>query len=174
MNFIKTKINGFVEINNITYDDERGYLFKFFDNCINSFIDNKSIKQINFSSNFKKGTIRGLHYQNIPMEEFKIITCISGKVFDVCIDLRRDSSSYMEWEFIILDSQKKNSLIIPEGCAHGFQTLEDNSQLLYAHTGDYAKEYENGIRFDDDQINIKWPLDVTCVSTRDLNLKYFR
>jgi dTDP-4-dehydrorhamnose 3,5-epimerase len=129
----------------------------------------KNIKQINHSLTLKKGSIRGIHFQYPPKSEIKIIKCLRGSVFDVMIDLRSGSDTFLNWHGEILSAANQRVAIIPEGFAHGFQTLEENTELLYLHTEFYSPENESGIRFDDSMINISWPLEVTEISEKDRN-----
>jgi dTDP-4-dehydrorhamnose 3,5-epimerase len=127
----------------------------------------KSIKQINHSLTLKKGAVRGMHFQFPPKSEIKIVRCLQGSVFDVMIDLRSGSDTFLGWHGEILSVKNQRMTVIPEGFAHGFQTLEENSELLYLHTEFYSPKHESGIRFDDSMINISWPLEVTDVSEKD-------
>jgi dTDP-4-dehydrorhamnose 3,5-epimerase len=172
--FIQKKLHGMFEIDLDIYSDDRGYLLKLLNSEFLNFTDNKKINQVNLSLTNKKHTIRGLHFQKKPYDEYKLVSCLIGKVFDVVIDLRKDSKTYLQWDYVELDSTKKNLVIIPEGCAHGFQTLEESSQLIYFHTNDYKSEFEDGVRFDDPLININWPYEPSNISTRDLGFKNIR
>jgi dTDP-4-dehydrorhamnose 3,5-epimerase len=104
--------------------------------------------------------------------ETKIVRCIRGKVFDVVVDLRHNSDTFFNWYGIELSSENNRAIVIPEGCAHGFQTLENNSDLLYLHTASYTSSLERGIRFDDPLISIKWPLPPLNLSDRDLSFNF--
>ena len=132
------------------------------------------IVQINHTYTAKKGTIRGMHFQKKPFEEKKIVSCIRGSIFDVAIDLRKNSSTYLSWYGLELSSDNKLMLNIPEGFAHGFQALKANSELIYLHSQNWVKKSEAGIRFDDPYLNIKWPLKPKCISSRDLSLPYLK
>lgn len=153
-------------------EDERGSFFRSY--CKSTFeqISQKEFVQMNHSTNLKKGTLRGLHYQEKPYQEQKIIRCISGKIQDVFVDLRQNSSSFLKYSFYILDAKDPKILFLPEGIAHGFVTLEDNSQLVYQHSEVYNPNAENGIRFDDPKIAINWMEKPVMVSNRDLNHFY--
>lgn len=128
---------------------------------------NKPIVQVNRSITKTVGTIRGMHYQIPPSAETKIIRCIRGKIFDVIIDLRSSSPTFLHWHGVELSADNVLMMYVPEGCAHGFQTLEPDSELLYFHTATYNPEYERAVRFDDPKVNIQWPLSVSEVSERD-------
>ena len=128
----------------------------------------KEIVQINRSITKKKGTLRGLHYQKSPALEGKMVRCTRGRVYDVAIDLREGSATFLQHFSIELDGAGGQALMIPEGFAHGFQTLEDDCEMLYLHTAAYAKEHEGGLRYDDPPLQIIWPLAVTSISPRDM------
>lgn len=129
----------------------------------------KKLVQINYSFTKKVGVVRGMHYQNPPMAEVKMVKCMRGSVYDVIIDLRKGSDTIFKWKGEILSSENRRMIYIPEGFAHGFQTLEKNCELLYFHTEFYSPDYEEAIRFDDPRVGIKWPLDVTEISEKDKN-----
>ena len=130
----------------------------------------KGIVQINHSVTNQKGTIRGMHFQYAPKAEIKMVKCLGGAVFDVIVDLRKLSSTFGKWHGEILSSDNMKMMYIPEGFAHGFQTLEQNSELLYLHTEYYSPEYEGGVRFDDPDLAIDWPLPPAVISERDRSL----
>ncbi len=132
----------------------------------------RPIVQINQSLTHQIGAIRGLHFQRPPHAEMKIVRCLSGRVWDVAVDLRRGSSTYLRWHAEELSPHNLRMMIIPEGCAHGFQVLEAASELLYLHTAAYAPEAESGVRFDDPSVAISWPLPPTVVSDRDQRLPF--
>jgi dTDP-4-dehydrorhamnose 3,5-epimerase len=127
----------------------------------------KSIKQINHSVTSKKGSIRGLHYQIPPYSEIKIVNCIKGEIYDVAIDLRPDSSTFLKWHAEVLSDKNMCSLLIPEGFAHGFQTLTNDCEIIYVHSEAYSPSHERGIRFDDPMIKVHWPLPIYDCSERD-------
>jgi len=127
----------------------------------------KPIVQINHSLTRKKGAIRGMHFQYPPEAEIKIVKCVAGSVYDVIVDLRRNSQTFRKWHGEVLSAENMKMTYIPEGCAHGFQVLETDSELLYFHTRFYNPECEGGVRFDDPIFNISWPLEVTEMSVRD-------
>jgi dTDP-4-dehydrorhamnose 3,5-epimerase len=128
-----------------------------------------SIKQVNLSRNKQKGTLRGLHFQKHPSTESKVVNCIAGKIFDVMVDLRPDSNFFGCWQSVIL-APKQNAVVIPQGVAHGFQTLADDCVVQYLHSGEYAADLNAGLKFDDPSINISWPQNVSVISERDRNL----
>ncbi len=152
--------------------DERGFFARLF--CANDLKIagwTKPIQQINFSKTKYKGSIRGMHFQNDPFAEMKMVTCLHGSVFDVAIDLRPDSETFLHWHGEILSLDNKRSLIIPEGFAHGFQALDDDCELLYFHSEPYDQLSEGGILFNDKKIDIAWPIEITEVSKRDISHK---
>ena len=163
-------IPGAYEILLNPFADERGFFSRVF--CAQEFQEigfQTAIVQINHSLNRIAGTVRGMHFQQTPFAEAKIIRCLRGKVFDVIVDLRAGSPGFLKWQSIELTPEKYNMILIPEGCAHGFQTLEDNTELLYLHTSFYKPESEAALRYDDPMIGIKWPLEPVQVSERDKN-----
>ncbi|MCX7724119.1 MAG: dTDP-4-dehydrorhamnose 3,5-epimerase family protein [Thermodesulfovibrio sp.] len=152
----------------IPFEDKRGIFQKLF--CGNSFKEFgwlKPIMQVNLSLNRKKGTVRGMHYQRPPYIEMKLIICLRGAIWDVALDLRKGSSSFLKWHAVELSENQPQGLLIPEGFAHGFQTLTDNVEILYIHSAPYMPEYEGGINPLDPRINIKWPLKIIEISDRD-------
>ena len=170
-----TGIEGVFEIETEYFTDQRGSFTNFFrqsDEFFKSLWGNNEIKQVNFSHNDNKGTLRGLHYQMSPNAEKKIVRCLKGRVWDVAVDLRRESSTYLSWHCVELSPKSSNAILIPEGCAHGFQVLEDNSDLLYLHSGLWVKESEAGIRWDDPLLSISWPIKAMNLSKKDQNLPY--
>ena len=126
-----------------------------------------SIAQANLSASSKSGTIRGLHFQHPPHEEAKLVTCIKGAIFDVAVDLRKDSPRFLRWHAVNLDGTGRQSLLVPPGFAHGFQTLTDEVEILYLHSAPYAPESEGGLNPFDPAVGIEWPLPVTEISDRD-------
>lgn len=153
--------------------DNRGIFRKLF--CAEEFFRvgiNKPIVQINHSTTRTKGTVRGLHFQYPPHAETRIISCLKGAVFDVAVDLRKGSKTFLSWHGEKLSSENRKSLIIPEGFAHGFQTLTDDCELIYFHTGVYVPESEGGFNVEDKRIAVDWQLPVNCLSERDKNLPF--
>ena len=122
---------------------------------------------MNHSTTRDVGAIRGLHYQKPPHAEMKIVRCLKGRVFDVAVDLRYDSPTFLRWHGVELSPESNLAYLIPEGCAHGFQVLEENSQLLYLHTAYYTPKSEVAVRFDDPRISVNWPLTPTNISAKD-------
>ena len=175
MKFTKTPIKDAYIINLDMIADDRGFFARLF--CQKEFKEKKLINsfvQINNSFTKKRGTIRGMHYQKKPKEEVKIVRCISGKIFDVIIDLRKNSKSYLRWYGIELSSKNKKMLYVPKGCAHGFLTLSNNCEVFYLVSQEYSPKHEMGLRFDDPNFNIKWPLKILYGSNKDLNWEKFK
>jgi dTDP-4-dehydrorhamnose 3,5-epimerase len=174
MIFIKTKFFGVYIIEIEKYEDERGFFARTWDkNQIKEMGLDDSIIQSSMSYNRKKGTIRGMHYQIKPFEETKLVRCTKGKIFDVIIDLRKDSETFKKWISIELSENNHRTLYIPKGFAHGFQTLEDNTEIIYDISQTYNPEYSKGIKWNDKIIGIKWPLEVTMISKKDSMNPYF-
>jgi dTDP-4-dehydrorhamnose 3,5-epimerase len=132
------------------------------------------IAQESISSNRKKGTLRGLHFQTPPHDEVKIVRCIRGAVFDVIVDLRPRSATYLRWQGFELTGENHRALYVPNGCAHGFQTLMDGTEVHYQISSFHAPEAAAGYRFDDPAFAIAWPLPVAVISERDLRWPSFR
>ena len=125
--------------------------------------------QDNHSYTEKKGTLRGLHFQNNPMAQCKIVRCIAGAVLDVAVDIRKGSPNYLKWVAVELSAENKRQLFIPRGFAHGFLTLTDNVEFVYKVDNQYSPECDRSIRFDDPTININWGLSNPILSDKDLN-----
>lgn len=150
--------------------DDRGYLERLFcQDELQPLLTGRNIVQINHTLTTKAGTVRGMHFQHPPQAEMKLISCLCGEVFDVAIDLRQNSSTFLQWYGELLSADNHRSLLIPEGFAHGFQTLTDRCELIYFHTAPYTPELEGGVRYDDPRLKIEWPLPVADLSQRDLS-----
>jgi dTDP-4-dehydrorhamnose 3,5-epimerase len=128
---------------------------------------NGSLAQCSISYNVRRGTLRGLHYQAPPHEEAKLVRCTAGAIFDVALDLRPESSTYCRWAGVELSAENRCALYVPEGCAHGFLTLVDDSEVQYQISAYYASDAARGVRFDDPAFGIDWPGDVVVVNERD-------
>lgn len=151
------------------YEDHRGSFSRVFCQEEMSQIFDGHIAQINHSVTVKKGSIRGLHFQYPPNAEIKMVKCIKGSVFDVVVDIRQNSKTFLQWCSRILSDENMGTLYIPKGFAHGFQTLEDNTELLYLHSEVYVPENEGGLHVLDPVLNIDWPLPISDFSKRDSN-----
>lgn len=168
MIFTPTLLAGSFVIDIDPFTDERGWFARFY--CKNEFRQighEKEWVQLNHSATNKKATIRGMHFQKRPYGEIKMVKCITGSVFDVIIDLRQNSSTFLKWFGVELSANNKKMLYIPEGMAHGFQCLEDNCELIYHHSEFYTPGAEGGIRYNDPKIKIEWPLLAPMLSPRD-------
>ena len=175
MIFTKSKLDGAYIIEPEKIEDERGFFARTWDNEI--FEEkglNSKLVQCSISFNKTRGTIRGMHYQEAPYEEAKLVSCPRGKIFDIIIDLRTKSKTFKKWDSVELSSENYKMIYIPEGFAHGFQTLEDNSVIQYQISQVYAPEYYRGIRWDDPTFKIQWPLPPTVISKKDSSLGYFK
>ncbi len=168
MTFHKTKIDGLYVVELSPQTDDRGHFTRVFDRTLSKGRDSQlTIAQINQSFTAKQGTIRGLHFQRAPKAEDKIVQCLRGRVFDVAVDLRKDSPTFRQWWGEELTADNNRLLFIPKGCAHGFQTLEDDCLLQYFISEFYAPEYAAGVYFNDPTFGITWPLPVTLISSKD-------
>lgn len=168
MQFFETEVNDAYIIDLDKHEDDRGYFARAW--CKSEFEDmglKSSIAQCNLSFNYKKGTLRGMHYQATPYEEVKMVRCTHGKILDVIIDLRKNSSTYMQWIGVELSAENNKMLYVPEGFAHGYQTLEDNSVVHYQVTEFYHPGSEQGIRWNDPAFELKFPLEITVISDKD-------
>jgi len=170
MKFIPLELEGLFLIELSLLEDERGFFARTF--CVNKFQEmglNAHLEQCNLSYSLKKGTLRGMHFQIAPYAEVKLVRCISGSIFDVAIDLRPDSPTFKQWKGVELSAKNRKMLYVPEGFAHGFQTLEDHSEVFYQVSQKYAPEFERGIRWNDPTFNIEWPISEKIISQRDKN-----
>ena len=168
MIFEKTNLDKCFVITPKEIKDERGGFMRVF--CENIFKDQgceMKFVQINHSFNFKKGTLRGMHFQYFTSSESKLVRCIKGSIFDVVVDLRKNSKTFLKHFYVELSESNKKMILIPEGFAHGFQTLTDNTEVIYHHSNFYNPEFEGGIRFDDIKLGVNWPLIVSEISDRD-------
>ena len=169
MKLIDTPLAGMWVIETAPFGDARGRLTRLF--CAEAFAAVRPglrFVQVNHSVTALRGTVRGLHWQRRPQAEAKLIRCLRGSVFDVTVDLRPGSPTFGRWHGVELSAHNEREVFIPEGCAHGFQALSDDAQLLYQHTAPYAPDCEAGLRYDDPELAIAWPLPVARVSERDL------
>jgi len=171
MTFLETPLNGAFVVDLEPKADERGFFVRVW--CEEEFAAHgldATIAQASLSYNQCRGTLRGLHYRVAPHAESKIVRCIRGAIYDVVVDLRPGSASYCQWFSVELTSDNRKSIYIPEGCAHGFQTLEDDTEVLYLMSKRYAPTAERGLRWDDRAIGITWPdVKTRIMSERDRN-----
>ena len=168
MIFKETSLKGSYVITIEPVEDERGWFARTY--CKNEFLSIGHMKewvQMNHSFTKQKGTVRGMHYQRPPYGEIKLVRCIAGSVYDVIIDLRANSATYLQYFGIELSAVNKKMIYIPEGFAHGFQALSNDAELVYNHSQFYLPGVEAGVRYNEPSINIKWPLELTNISERD-------
>lgn len=168
MKFIETKLPGAFIIEPDRLEDSRGFFARVF--CEHSFAAqglSTQFVQCSVSFNHRKGTLRGMHYQAPPHEETKIVRCTSGSIWDVIVDLRSDSSSRKDWISVELSAANHRMLYVPAGFAHGFQTLENNSEVFYQISAEYHAESARGVFYGDETLAITWPLAVTVISEKD-------
>nr|WP_288257201.1 dTDP-4-dehydrorhamnose 3,5-epimerase [uncultured Pseudomonas sp.] len=170
MNIRQTGIAGAVVVESEPYTDHRGAFARLFcERTLAAVIGERHIVQINHSRTTAVGAVRGMHFQHPPHAEMKLVRCLRGRVWDVVVDLRAGSPTFLRWHAEELSAESSHMLVVPEGCAHGFQVLEADSELLYLHTTFYTPAAEGALRFDDPTLGIAWPLQVTDLSERDKN-----
>lgn len=166
--FEDTCISGLKVIHRTLRQDHRGSFERVFcEQDLEQVLGERRILQINRSCNKETGITRGLHFQFPPFAEAKIVTCITGEIFDVAVDIRHSSKTFLHWFGITLSERCRRSIFIPEGFAHGFQVLEPNSQVLYLHTAPYSANHQGIIQILDPLVSIKWPIPVASQSERD-------
>lgn len=168
MNISKTSLSGLSVVETTPNIDSRGKFARLYcANELSNLIGTRKIAHINHSITSEVGAIRGIHFQIAPHAEMKLVRCLRGRVWDVVVDIRQNSATFLQWHAEVLSAANNRMVVIPEGFAHGFQTLEPNSELLYLHTDFYAPEAEGGLNFNDPLLNIDWPLKPTDLSPRD-------
>ncbi|MCY7332466.1 MAG: dTDP-4-dehydrorhamnose 3,5-epimerase [Pseudanabaena sp. CAN_BIN31] len=175
MKFIETKLKDAYIIEIEPISDDRGFFARSW--CQQEFSDrglNPNLVQCNISFNLKKGTLRGMHYQAKLHEEAKLVRCIRGAIYDVIIDIRPDSSTFKDWLSVDLNADNRKMLYIPEGFAHGFQTLDDNSEVFYQMSNFYHPESARGIRWNDPEFQLEWQIESKIISERDLSYKFWQ
>ena len=168
--FIQTPLAGLKLVVRQRLGDSRGFLSRLF--CAEELAAAgwiKPVAQVNHTFTARRGTVRGMHFQRPPHAEMKLVSCIRGEVWDVAVDVRAGSPTFMRWHAERLSADNGRALLIPEGFAHGFQTLTDGVELLYCHSAAYAAEAEAGLRFDDPALHITWQLESIDLSSRDKN-----
>ena len=169
----ESAIEGVVELVARPFNDHRGAFlnaFRLDEPPFSEVWGDRSVRQVNISRTDEVGSVRGLHLQSPPYAEMKIVRCLRGLVWDVAVDLRPTSATFGHWHAVELAPSMANALVIPEGCAHGFQVLEPRSELLYLHSREWVPEVETGVRYDDPELAIAWPLRPNDLSARDLAL----
>lgn len=164
-------IEGLKRVERMALGDRRGFLARIFCATELSAVGwIKPVAQVNHTLTARKGTVRGLHFQKPPYAEMKLVSCLRGKVWDVAVDLRADSPTFRRWHAEVLSADNHQALLIPEGFAHGFQALGENTEMLYCHSTPYTPEAEAGINALDPELAIAWPLPVAARSPRDETL----
>ena len=165
---LDTPLSGLRILQRKPIGDSRGYLERFF--CtqeLQTLISGRHIAQINYTLTASRGTVRGMHFQRPPHAEIKFVSCLRGEVFDVAVDLRHNSPTFLHWHAEVLSADNHKTFVIPEGFAHGFQTLTDDCEMLYFHTAAYQPGAEAGVNAQDPRLAIQWPLPVIELSPRD-------
>ena len=175
MKITPTKIKDVLIIEPDVFEDHRGWFTEIYNK--EKFRDYEidiDFIQDNHSFSLKKGTLRGLHFQNNPFTQAKLVRCTRGAVLDVAVDLRKNSPTFKQWVAVELTAENKKQLFIPRGFAHGFILLEDNSEFHYKVDNKYSKEHEGSIRYDDPELGIDWVIDNPILSDKDLNAPYLK
>jgi dTDP-4-dehydrorhamnose 3,5-epimerase len=168
--FIPTPLSDLKLVQRKAIEDHRGFLSRFY--CADEFRMAgiaKPIAQINHTLTRKKGAVRGLHYQHLPHAEIKLVSCLKGEIWDVAVDIRSGSPTFLQWHGEILSEANRKSMLIPEGYAHGFQALTEGCELIYLHTAAYHHEAEGALNVADPRLGIFWPLPIDDLSERDRN-----
>jgi dTDP-4-dehydrorhamnose 3,5-epimerase len=174
MVFDELEVKGAFVIEPEKKEDERGFFARTW--CQKEFVAhglNPRLVQCNISYSKKKGTLRGLHYQAPPHEEAKLVRCTRGAIYDVILDLRRDSPTFKRWIALELIAESNRMVYVPEGFAHGFQSLEDDTEVFYQTSEFYHPESERGVRWNDPTFGVEWPLEVSVISEKDSSLEDF-
>jgi dTDP-4-dehydrorhamnose 3,5-epimerase len=173
--FVETKLKGVFEIDIEPICDERGFFARSW--CRAEFEAhglNSNLAQCNISFNARKGTLRGMHYQEAPYQEVKLVRCTRGALYDAAVDLRPESPTFRSWVSVLLTAGNRRALYIPEGCAHGFLTLEDDTEVFYQMSESYKEGLGRGVRWDDPAFGITWPIEVQVISARDAMYEPFQ
>lgn len=168
LTFVRSSLSGLYEVHGSAIGDARGHFARLF--CDQEFAAIRPglhFTQINLSKTTESGSVRGMHYQLPPAAEAKLVRCLNGRVFDVAVDVRAGSPTFLQWHGINLTGDNQRALFIPEGFAHGFQALTEDAQLLYMHTVPWTPAAEAGLRYDDPRLAIAWPAPISRVSERD-------
>lgn len=168
MRLIETAVEGAFVIEIVRREDERGFFARTW--CRREFEElglDPALVQINVGFNLRAGTLRGMHFQRAPFDETKVVRCTRGSVFDVALDLRPGSPTYRRWAGVELSADHHRMLYVPRGCAHGYQTLVDDTELCYQTSQVYAPDHATGVRYDDPAFAIAWPTAVTVLSDAD-------
>jgi dTDP-4-dehydrorhamnose 3,5-epimerase len=174
MTFHPTKVKDVYEIRLEPKSDARGFFARSW--CQREFASfklNSTVVQCSVSFNSKKGTLRGVHYQAAPHGEAKLVRCTAGSIYDVVVDLRPDSPTFKQWIAVVLDATKRNMMYVPEGCGHGFLTLENNTEVFYQMSEFYYSDLARGVRWNDPAFQILWPAEPEVISERDRSYATF-
>jgi dTDP-4-dehydrorhamnose 3,5-epimerase len=174
MRFTETTIQDTWLIEPERHTDERGHFARTW--CVNEFKErnlNSDLVQCNVSFNQRAGTLRGMHFQAAPAEEAKLVRCTRGRIYDVVADVRPDSPTFMKWQAFDLSAKNQSALYIPEGCAHGFQALLDDTEVFYQMSEFFQPEFASGFHHADREIGIAWPMTITMISEKDKQLPSF-
>jgi len=168
MRFTRTDIPGVAVVERPQYGDTRGFLARLYcAEALGAAGWTAPVAQINHTFTAAVGTVRGMHFQHPPHAEMKLVSCLEGEIWDVAVDLRRGSPTFLHWHAERLSAGNRRALLIPKGCAHGFQTLSDHCVLVYCHSHPYVPAAEGGVRYDDPALRIAWPLPARNLSQRD-------
>ena len=168
-----TQILGVKTVQRTRREDSRGFLQRLFcQRDLQPVLSTREVKQINHTNTKYAGTVRGLHFQLPPYAETKLVSCVRGEVWDVAVDLRADSPTFLHYHSQLISDSNQLSLLLPEGVAHGFQAMCDDCELVYLHTETYEPDFESGINVLDEALNIPWPLPITELSERDQRLTF--
>ncbi len=164
----ETRLLGLNVVARKPFRDDRGFLERIFCSSeLEELVGNRQVAQINRSLTVRRGTVRGMHFQRAPHAETKFVACLRGEVYDVAVDLRRHSKTFLNWHGEVLTAANHKTLQIPEGFAHGFQALSDECELLYVHTAAYRADADCGLNAKDPRLGIAWPAPITETSPRD-------
>jgi dTDP-4-dehydrorhamnose 3,5-epimerase len=168
MKVLETPLQGLCVVENDAFVDSRGRFDHIFrDSDWATLRPGLRFVQVNLSTTTHKGAVRGMHFQRPPVAEAKLIRCLRGRAYDVAVDLRAGSSTFLRWHAVELSADEPRAVFIPEGFAHGFQAMDDDTQLLYLHTAEWVPASEGGVRHDDPRLGITWPLAAQGLSERD-------
>lgn len=175
MNIVKTELEGVYILEPKVFGDNRGWFMESFSDRVFKELGLEiNFVQDNHSYSATKGTLRGLHFQNKPMAQTKLVRCTRGKILDVAVDIRKGSPTYKKWIAVELSEDNKKQLLIPKGFAHGFVTLTDDVEVQYKVDECYSKELDRSIRFDDPEIGVEWGIDNPILSEKDKNAPFLK
>ncbi|MDE0530961.1 MAG: dTDP-4-dehydrorhamnose 3,5-epimerase [Albidovulum sp.] len=175
MKFIPLSLDGAYRVDPEPTKDERGLFARIY--CVDEFASvglYSSWLQCNVSCSTTRGTVRGLHFQRAPKAEIKLLRCTKGSIWDVIVDLRTESPTYGNWHGELLDEDNRSMLYVPKGFAHGFQTLTNDVEMFYFHSEKFSAPHQHGLIWNDPEVAIKWPIEVTRLSKRDLDLPFLK